>query len=590
MTHLIAPHAHSVFLENTEIPELFQREPQPQILELGFGLGLNFIHTWAAWNSVASHGKLHYVAIEQSPRTTEQLRQFWAQYPDHLKFSDALINQWPPATPGIHLLYWTHHQLTLTLFFGDFLDGSGQLQLAAHAIYLNDIVAQKKSEMWSHIALLLARQCTWGCRLAANSATEELKTALEYNGFILYLKSGLAAGKDSLTAVFEGIPKTQFQQLNTHQRNPILYRQQNPIPERHALIIGAGIAGCFAAYHLTQSGWQVSLLERHSEPALETSSNPCALIRPHLTLDDNLLSQLTRRGFLEVLDTLRSINKPTSYNNTGILWSCNSEAEREYYQNLLRSAVYPSSFLEWVTPEEIFIRFAIPNSYGGLYTALGGNIHVPTLCQALLDACAPKLLQFIQADIDSAFHQNGKWSVLSQTATTIAQAPVLIMAMGMSRSIKGLPDLVMTPYRGQLLCLNSHALNTNLPSVCSHGYATQNVDRLWIGATFKNTDAQEYCYQDEQKLLFWLAQQNISVPSEPIGHWVGVRAITQDRLPRMGCLDHQKSLYALMGFGSRGLTLSSLGARYLTSLLTGCPSPLEKKLAGYLSPVRDLAR
>lgn len=578
-------HSQLIFLEGTKIPELFQQEHQPQVLELGFGLGLNFINTWKSWNKVTSHGKLHYVAIEKHPRTTEQLTQFWAQYPENRAFSDALIEQWPPATSGIHLLHWSKPELTLTLFFGDVLDALSQLQLAAHAVYFNNVAHPTNPETWfQNVVLLLSRQCRWGCRLVAGSEANFLKAALEYNGFLVCLNPELDPKKDRLEAVFEGIPEGRFRQLNTHQRNPILYRQQNPINDRHALVIGAGIAGCFTAYHLAQSGWRVSLVERHREPASEASSNPCAVIRPHLTQDDNLVSHLTRCGFFEVLNTLKNLNKPVGYQNTGILWLCDSKAEQERHQNLYQNAVYPSELLEWISAEEVFIRFAIPNSYGGIYTSQGGNIHVPTLCQTLIDSCAPEQLQFIQEDSDAASYTKGQWSLFSRTGVTIAQAPVLIMALGMNRSIKGLPELALTPYRGQLLCVNGNQLNSNFPSVCSHGYATQRKDHLWIGATFKNTDEQGYSSQDEQELLSWLTQKNIPVDPFPEKHWVGVRATTPDRFPRIGCVDHQQSLYALMGLGSRGLTLSSLGARYLTSLLNGSPSPLEKRLASHLSP------
>lgn len=178
-------HSQLIFLEGTKIPELFQQEQQPQVLELGFGLGLNFINTWKSWNKVTSLGKLHYVAIEKHPRTTEQLTQFWAQYPENRAFSDALIEQWPPTTPGIHLLHWSKPELTLTLFFGDVLEALSQLQLAAHAVYFNNVAHPTNPETWfQNVVLLLSRQCQWGCRLVAGSEANFLKAALEYNGFL----------------------------------------------------------------------------------------------------------------------------------------------------------------------------------------------------------------------------------------------------------------------------------------------------------------------------------------------------------------------------------------------------------------------
>ena len=53
--------------------------------------------------------------------------------------------------------------------------------------------------------------------------------------------------------------------------------------EKHAVVIGAGIAGCQTAWHLVQQGWQVTLIEREDKIAQHASGNPAGLISPKMT-------------------------------------------------------------------------------------------------------------------------------------------------------------------------------------------------------------------------------------------------------------------------------------------------------------------
>ena len=53
--------------------------------------------------------------------------------------------------------------------------------------------------------------------------------------------------------------------------------------KKHAVIIGAGIAGCQMAWHLAQQGWQITLIEREQKIAQQASGNPAGIISPKMT-------------------------------------------------------------------------------------------------------------------------------------------------------------------------------------------------------------------------------------------------------------------------------------------------------------------
>jgi tRNA 5-methylaminomethyl-2-thiouridine biosynthesis bifunctional protein len=63
-----------VFLRGCGLPESWAGRPQWRILEIGFGLGLNFLTTWQAWRADANRPRLlHFVSVEAHPVGPEDL-------------------------------------------------------------------------------------------------------------------------------------------------------------------------------------------------------------------------------------------------------------------------------------------------------------------------------------------------------------------------------------------------------------------------------------------------------------------------------------------------------------------------------------
>ena len=56
--------ARVVFLAGNRLPERWRQRERFVIVETGFGFGLNFLATWAAWNADAQRcARLHYVGF-----------------------------------------------------------------------------------------------------------------------------------------------------------------------------------------------------------------------------------------------------------------------------------------------------------------------------------------------------------------------------------------------------------------------------------------------------------------------------------------------------------------------------------------------
>src|ERR1700687_2504029 len=59
------PQARHVFLSGTALPQRWQPYDAFTIVETGFGLGVNFLATWAAWRADPDHcRRVHFVSVE----------------------------------------------------------------------------------------------------------------------------------------------------------------------------------------------------------------------------------------------------------------------------------------------------------------------------------------------------------------------------------------------------------------------------------------------------------------------------------------------------------------------------------------------
>ena len=60
--------ARHVFLQGCGLPETWASRPSFVILETGFGTGLNFLTTWAAWRAdPARPARMHFLSVEKHP-------------------------------------------------------------------------------------------------------------------------------------------------------------------------------------------------------------------------------------------------------------------------------------------------------------------------------------------------------------------------------------------------------------------------------------------------------------------------------------------------------------------------------------------
>lgn len=594
--------ARHVFLEGNDLPRRWAARQSFTILENGFGTGLNFLATWAAWRAdPARPPLLHYLAVEKHPFHARDLLRLHARWPEFAPLAEALRAAWPVLTPGFHRLEFGdgNCRLVLTLMLGEVESCLNRLRAVVDAFYLDGFDPRKNPAMWSApLMQRLARLAAPGATLATWCVARSVRDALMAAGFHCHKRPGYAHKRDMLVAALPSPPR------------------QAAVPTvlpRQALILGGGLAGTTLAQRLTRRGWQVDLLEGNARLAGEGSGNLAGIVRPLLSRDDNLASRLNRACFLysrRLWAKLEAAGFASRRGLDGVLHIAR-DTRHEGQQRQMAGA-WPQDYVQFLERDEASALLGRPTLFGGWWFPQGGWASPRELCRVMAAAAGEGLRLHLGCRVDRLEWTGTHWLALDADGQCIVQAPVAILANGAQAGelpqARGLP---IRAVRGQV----SHVPAGHLPDIrhalCCEGYLTPALDGMHcLGASYAYDPDRELRREEHAGNLRRLArilpgaEQGLEV--EVLDGRVGFRAATPDRLPLVGALPdgdapltrdvrlqhmpRQPRLYGLLGLGSRGLVWAGLAAEALASQLHGEPLPLEADLMDAMDPARFLLR
>lgn len=205
--------ARQVFLAGCGLPMGWQGRQACRVLETGFGLGLNFLSTWAAWQADPQRcTRLHYVSIEAHPVAADDLiqgvRALQAVQPEEAVLlprlqllAGELARAWESLRPGVQDWDFDGGRLRLTLGVGEVRDMLSTLPGPADAVYLDGFSPARNPAMWSSEVIRgVARLCRPGARLASWCVAGEVRTRLQQAGFEVRKQPGLPPKRHRLEA------------------------------------------------------------------------------------------------------------------------------------------------------------------------------------------------------------------------------------------------------------------------------------------------------------------------------------------------------------------------------------------------------
>jgi tRNA 5-methylaminomethyl-2-thiouridine biosynthesis bifunctional protein len=598
--------ARHVFLGGNDLPSRWAGREQFVIVEIGFGLGTNFLATWRAWRDDPRRPRrLHFVSVERHPLPAGTLARC---APEPLAaLASELGRAWPLPLTGLHRLAFEAGAVTLTLGFGDARTLVPELMLGADAFYLDGFAPDRNPELWDPSLLkALAQLARPDATLASWTVARAVRDALTAAGFEVGLREGFETKRHMLVARYA--PR-----FRTRRHDPA-----SPYAgAREVIVIGAGLAGCASALALARRGWQVAVLEQGARAAGGASALPSGLLHPALAADDSHAARLSRAGFLfgrRQLDRLEA-NEPLLV-ASGVLQIAGDESAQARWAQLLQQQRWPTGFVQWCSASEACEAVGLQPRRGGLWFADGAVVSAAAWCRAML-AEEPGIRLCSGHQAIRIARQAGSW-LIEARAVPIGRAPVVVIAAAMDA-----PRLLETQFtpgrsiRGRTTQLAVGELARLRAAITGRGYVVPGPDgRVAVGATYEPIEAGEEPGVSDQtahetnleRLSQLLAQP---VPVRIDGGFDAVRCVAMDRTPLAGAVADERAaldprlslrgahladlprragLYCSFALGSRGLALAPLLGELVACLIEGEPLPIERSLAATVDPARFLLR
>ena len=589
-----------MFLAGNGLPARWRGAGRFVILETGFGLGLNFLVTWQAWRASQAGGRLHFVSVEKHPFRRDDLAALLARWPDLAEPAGELLRQWPPLVSGFHRLHFDQGRVTLTLLLGDAGALLPQLAASIDAVFLDGFAPVRNPGLWSPALLAaITRLCRDQATLASWSVAGTVRGALEGCGWRLQRPPGFATKREMLTGLL-GDAALPAPAPGRH----------SPPGARHAIVIGAGLAGAAVSERLASRGWRIDLFERHAGPAREASGNPAGILLPHLAKDDALAARLSRACYLYALRG-NAFLPGLRWSPCGVLQVARDAAHEALQRATVEQLGLPADFAGFLDRDAARALIGREPAHGGWWFPGGGWVSPVSLCATLLAAGGESVHAHFNAEVTSLRQTADGWLAIDGCGRVLGGAPHVILANAIAASRLLADPLPLTPIRGQISYLPDHlctGLSFLRQVVCRSGYVMPpGAGRICVGASFDSGDMDMRLRVADhagnlRRLDDLLPGAAEGFDATRLDGRVGLRTTAPDRLPLIGTLPDTNAstgnpatldelprmagLHALLGLSARGMVWAPLAAELLASQLEGEPLPFERDLARAVDPAR----
>lgn len=610
--------ARHVFLAGNGLPARWSGRARFVILETGFGLGNNFLATWDAWRADPQRcERLHFISIEQHPLRREDLAELHrgsALEP----LATSLVAAWPPLTCNLHRLAFDDGRVQLSLCLGEVSAWLPALVAQVDAFYLDGFAPARNPQMWQpRIFKALARLAANDATAATWSAARSVRDGLASAGFEVTRAPGTGGKRDMTLARFA--PRFT-------PRRPPSRTAFTGSHDRHALIVGGGLAGCAASWALAQQGWRSTVFDRHANPAQEASGNPAGLFHGIVNAQDGAHARFNRAAALQARQAAtHAIADGASGSAAGLIRLETAASDARAMRSLLEALGLPADYAQAIDADSASTLAGVRLHRPAWFFPGGGWIDPGHLARSFLARAGADVTWRGEAQVQRIERVTGGWRLFDADNRMSGEAEVVVLAnAGDCLRLLGRPAWPVEAIRGQLtqvrtaLLTQQGLVSPRLP-IAGSGYLLPDLDgATWFGATSKADDPDPSVRIEDHRLnvaqLERLFGQPLAMDLQRLDGRTAWRWTSRDRLPVVGAvpdfdrvdvvlsgstglrLDSPRfvprlhGLFVFGALGSRGITWSALAAQVLASWVSGAPTPLEADLIDAIDPARFTSR
>ena len=564
--------SQAVFLQGNHLPERFAALPEQGLFvigETGFGTGLNMLQAARLFSETApKSARLHLVSVEKYPLTKADLATALNQWPQLKRWSQPLLEQYPPATPGFHRIRLSE-RIDLTLMLGEAESMWRQHPGGMDAWFLDGFAPDRNPDLWnSDVFKQLAEKSRPGATLASFTVAGPVRRGLQAAGFTLQRKPGFGRKRHRLEGVWPGQATTQICRRGT------------------ALVAGAGLAGATTARALAERGWQVTVIDRLGIAA-GASGNRAGVVYTTPSAHATAQNRYYQSSYLHALRVLHQhkIESLGIGRLNGVIQHLSDTHLQKKLSLAIDSGYWPESVLKRLDHTRVELSG-------------GGYLQPGSWCRHLLDH--PSIEVRNNKVLDWAEHG------LKLTGDEVLQADhVVVCVSGHARAFTGLDWLPLKMIRGQVsYCVATDRSANWSQAECHRGYLTPAIDdQHCIGATFNLHEHDPQANPADDRANLNQLKQNLPErwhqlggdAIEVTGQRVGFRCQSSDYLPLAGAMvdaDGQEHAgrWLNLAHGSRGITGTPLCADWIADRISGLPISVDREMQQALAPKRFIER
>jgi glycine oxidase len=349
------------------------------------------------------------------------------------------------------------------------------------------------------------------------------------------------------------------------------------------IIVGGGVIGCSAAYHLAQKRAKVMVLDRGSVGgALSTTRSGSASLVAAGMLAAQEEAQAPDAFFelclasSRLFETLAAEVRERSridpeWEACGIWRVAENEGEKQRFLEKKRWQEQRGLPVEWWPADQfepVFPSFQYPFA-GALYCPTDGQINNVRWIQALAEAARRDGVRFMDYVSELRLIRDNRRVTGVQTHSESYSAQTVLLTSGAWTALL-LSDLrvalPLEPVKGQVMVLSSLPRAFRGPVYAGNGYLVPKADgRLIIGATSEKVGFHPRPTLAGQRFLAdWVARWCPSLAALSVVEFqAGLRPATSDGWPVMGPVPEWDGLHVCTGHFRNGILLSPISGRYM---------------------------
>ena len=618
--------ARHVFLADGAVAARWRGRDRFTVLETGFGLGNNFLATWAAWRADPERcRRLHFVSIDESPPTRAALAAVGRDV-ELAPFAAELARRWPPLTWNLHRIAFDDGAVELLLAFGAASAWLPQLVASVDAFFLDGFAPARNPAMWEpRLFKAMARLAAPGATVATWSAARGVRDGLAAAGFAVER----APGSDDKRDITRGCFAPRFAAPRGKARVTAMLASASAhaasatrSATADVVIVGAGLAGCAVAAALARRGVRSLVVERGADVAADASGNAAAIFHGIVHRGDGRHARFHRAAALAAAGAVR-----TAIEHAGVRGSVDGLLRLETRLDLaaMRAIVdaqgLPADYVAVLDAAAATRVAGVEIAFPAWHYPGGGWVDPRALARAWLRAAGPSVELRLGAVVASLRRDGERWLVVADDGATIAAAGAVVVCDGSGTSLFGANAWPVRRQRGQTTALAAATLAA-LPRIpiAGNGHVVPPLaGSVWTGTSAAWNDDEPQLRAADQRRNLERAATLLGLAAPPevgaLAGRVAFRWTSADRLPIVGAIPaaiatatiagctvpggggggHRAiactpGLFVCAALGSRGVAAASLAGELVAAAIAGSPLPAEADLLDAVDPARFVRR